>query len=279
MAENPGMMDPLSDGQMPIGLYVTQWLLVGVLTFCLPQSVVRCMGFKDEKALKNAMVVGTVIIGLMMICVTSLGVLSKGVLPGSLDEYGGSVDNIIPSAIMSTLPAWLAGIAIVGPIAASISTVSSLLISSSSSIIKDMYMHYSEKKGKPVEDARVSTLSRIFTYAVGIIVLVIAIAPPDVIWKINMFAFGGLETAFCWVFVMGLFWKKAHTWGALASMVGGVLVYCLTMAVGFKPFDLHQIVLGASVSLLLMLVFSWLGTKRDERRGIVDQPDGVFFVA
>ena len=140
-------------------------------------------------------------------------------------------------------------------------------------------MHYSEKKGKPVEDARVSTLSRIFTYAVGIIVLVIAIAPPDVIWKINMFAFGGLETAFCWVFVMGLFWKKAHTWGALASMVGGVLVYCLTMAVGFKPFDLHQIVLGASVSLLLMLVFSWLGTKRDERRGIVDQPDGVFFVA
>ena len=279
MAENPGMMDPLSDGQMPIGLYVTQWLLVGVLTFCLPQSVVRCMGFKDERALKNAMVVGTVLIGLMMICVTSLGVLSKGVLPGSLDEYGGSVDNIIPSAIMSTLPAWLAGIAIVGPIAASISTVSSLLISSSSSIIKDMYMHYSEKKGKPVEDARVSTLSRIFTYVVGIIVLVIAIAPPDVIWKINMFAFGGLETAFCWVFVMGLFWKKAHTWGALASMVGGVLVYCLTMAVGFKPFDLHQIVLGASVSLLLMLVFSWLGTKRDERRGIVDQPDGVFFVA
>lgn len=28
------------------------------------------------------MVVGTVIIGLMMICVTSLGVLSKAVLPG-----------------------------------------------------------------------------------------------------------------------------------------------------------------------------------------------------
>lgn len=92
--------------------------------------------------------------------------------------------------------AWLAGIAIVGPIAASISTVSSLLISSSSSIIKDMYMHYSEKRGRPVEDTRISTLSRIFTYAVGIIVLVIAIAPPDVIWKINMFAFGGLETAF-----------------------------------------------------------------------------------
>ena len=279
MAENPAMMDPLSDGNMPIGLYVTQWLLVGVLTFCLPQSVVRCLGFRDEKALKNAMVVGTVIIGLMMICVTALGVLAKGVLPGTLAEYGGSVDNIIPLAIMESLPAWLAGIAIVGPIAASISTVSSLLISSSSSIIKDMYMHHCEKQGREVEDTRISTLSRIFTYVVGVIVLVIAIAPPDVIWKINMFAFGGLETAFCWAFLMGLFWKRAHAWGALASMGGGVLVYCLTMAIGFKPFDLHQIVLGASVSLVLMLVFSWLGNRHDCQRGIVSQPDGVFFVA
>ncbi len=279
MAENPAMMDPLSDGNMPIGLYVTQWLLVGVLTFCLPQSVVRCLGFKDEKALKNAMVVGTVIIGLMMICVTALGVLAKGVLPGTLAEYGGSVDNIIPLAIMESLPAWLAGIAIVGPIAASISTVSSLLISASSSIIKDMYMHHCDKRGHEVADTRISTLSRIFTYAVGVLVLVIAIAPPDVIWKINMFAFGGLETAFCWAFVMGLFWKRAHAWGAFASMAGGVVAYCVTMALGFKVFDLHQIVIGASVSLVLMLVFSWLGNRYDRQRGIIDQPDGVFFVA
>ena len=266
MAENPGMMDPLSDGQMPIGLYVTQWLLVGVLTFCLPQSVVRCMGFKDEKALKNAMVVGTVIIGLMMICVTSLGVLSKGVLPGSLDEYGGSVDNIIPSTIMSTLPAWLAGIAIVGPIAASISTVSSLLISSSSSIIKDMYMHYSEKRGKPIEDARVSTLSRIFTYAVGIIVLVIAIAPPDVIWKINMFAFGGLETAFLFVLVCGLFWKRANATGALLSLAGGTLAYCAAMAAGFKVADLHQIVIGVTAAGVLMVVGTLAGKQKEDAR-------------
>lgn len=274
MAENPGMMDPLSDGQMPIGLYVTQWLLVGVLTFCLPQSVVRCMGFKDEKALKNAMVVGTVIIGLMMICVTSLGVLSKGVLPGPLDEYGGSVDNIIPSAIMSTLPAWLVGIAIVGPIAASISTVSSLLISSSSSIIKDMYMHYSEKRGKPIEDARVSTLSRIFTYAVGIIVLVIAIAPPDVIWKINMFAFGGLETAFFWVMVCGLFWKRAGKLGALLSMVGGTVAYCACMALGFKVMGLHQIVIGITVAGVLMVVGSLIEKRPQAEQQRIDQ---VFF--
>lgn len=276
-ADSPQMMEPLGGGTMPIGLYVTQWLLVGVFTFCLPQSVVRCMGFKDEKSLKNAMVMGTVIIGVMMICVTALGVLAKGVLPGTLADYGGSVDNIIPNAIASTLPGWLAGIAIIGPIAASISTVSSLLISSSSSIIKDVYLHYREKKGAEVRDSKISRLSQAFTLAVGILVFVLAIVPPDVIWKINMFAFGGLETAFCWVFVCGLYWKRAHSWGALASMVGGVGVYCAMMAVGFKPFGLHQIVVGISLSLILMLIGSWLGNRKAAKSGAILQADSVFF--
>ena len=78
------------------------------------------------------MIGGTIIIGAMMIGVTTLGVLSAGVLTGDLASYGGSVDNIIPRTIVETLPPWLAGVAIVGPVAASISTVSSLLIASSS---------------------------------------------------------------------------------------------------------------------------------------------------
>ena len=104
-ANHPAMLEPFSGGSMPAGLYFTQWLLVGILTFVLPQSMVRCMGFKDTKALHGAMITGTVIIGLMMIGVTSLGVLSAGVLTGSLADYGASVDNIIPQAIAQTLPA------------------------------------------------------------------------------------------------------------------------------------------------------------------------------
>lgn len=278
-SSNPEMMEPFGGGQMPLGLYITQWLLVGVLTFCLPQSVVRCMGFKDEKSLKNAMVTGTIIIGIMMICVTALGVLAKGVLPGELADYGASVDNIIPQAIISTLPTWLAGIAIIGPIAASISTVSSLLISSSSSIIKDVYLHYHTKRGNDAGDAKIARLTQAFTLFVGALVFVLSIVPPDVIWKINMFAFGGLETGFCWVLVCGLYSKRAHAWGALASMTGGVVVYCAMMAIGFKPFGLHQIVAGISIAFVLMLVGSWLGNRHDVKQGKVAESDEVFFPA
>ena len=263
-ANNPAIADPLSGGSMPYGLYFTQWLLVGIFTFCLPQSVVRCVGARDTKALRDAMVIGTVVIGFMMILGTSMGVLAAGVLTEPLEAYG-SVDGIIPTAIASCLPPVLAGVAIVGPIAASISTVSSLMITASSSIVKDLWMHSAAAKGRELPEPRVVTASQAITLGVGVIVFVLSLVPPSVIWKINMFAFGGLETAFCWVLVMGLFWKRATKAGALASMAGGTLAYCACMALGFKLFGLHQIVIGISVSLLLMVVVSLLTKREDEQ--------------
>ena len=92
------------------------------------------------------------------------------------------------------------------------------------------------------------------------------IVPPDVIWKINMFAFGGLETAFCWVFVGALFWKRANKTGALCSMVFGVAAYCICMALGFKIFGLHQITIGLTVALVAMIVGSLAGKPSDEKK-------------
>ncbi len=260
-ANHPEMLEPFGGGQMPATLYFTQWLLVGVFTFVLPQSMVRCMGFRDTKALRGAMIMGTVIIGIMMIGVTSLGVLASGVLDGSLADYGSSVDNIIPATIAATLPPWLAGIAIIGPIAASISTVSSLLIASSSAIVKDMYIHHVTKQGRGPREKVVAASSQVVTLGLGVIVFVLAIVPPDVIWKINMFAFGGLETAFFWVMACGLFWRGATKRGALLSMVGGVVVYCATMAAGFKIAGLHQIVIGIVVAGVLMFAGSALDRR------------------
>lgn len=259
----PELLEVNAGGNMPWGLYFTQWLLVGVLTFALPQSAVRNLGFKDTKSLRHGMIIGTVVLGAMMIGMTSLGVLAQGVLPGTLEDYGSSVDNIIPITIITSLPTWLAGVAIIGPIAASISTVSSLLIMASSSIIKDMVLHNREKKGRTMSQKSISLSSQAITMGLGLLVLVLAITPPDVIWKINMFAFGGLETAFCWTLLMGLYWKRANKYGAILSIVGGVIAYCTCMAFGISFMSLHQIVIGISVSFILMIVGSLL-TKKDE---------------
>ncbi|MBQ5673387.1 MAG: sodium/pantothenate symporter, partial [Phascolarctobacterium sp.] len=134
---HPDMLEPLSRGKMPMSLYISQWMLVGICTLALPQSVVRGISFKNTKALHKAIVIGTVVIGAMTLVATIIGVLSKGILTGDLASYGGSVDNITPLTIVKCMGPFWAGVTIIGPIAATISTVSSLLLAASSSIIKD----------------------------------------------------------------------------------------------------------------------------------------------
>ena len=216
---------------------------------------------------------GTVVIGAMTLIATWIGVLSKGVLTDTLQAYGGSVDNITPLTIIGTMDPFWAGITIIGPIAATISTVSSLLLASSSAIIKDVYMHECSKRHKTVSNNTIRLFSMGATVILGLGVYFIAIAPPSVIWKINMFAFGGLETAFFWVLIFGLFWKKANRTGAVFAMAGCVLAYCTTMALQLKFFDMHQIVIGIGASLIFSCPSAIIGVTLQFDSTVVSLPD------
>ncbi|MBR3457667.1 MAG: sodium/panthothenate symporter, partial [Selenomonadaceae bacterium] len=261
---HPEMLEPLSNGNMPWGLYLTQWILVGICTIALPQSVVRGISYKDTKGLHHAMLIGTVVVGFMNIGINFTGILAHGVLTNELASYG-TVDNIIPTTIVTVMPPALVGLAIIGPLAASISTISGLLIVASSAIIKDVYLHYRMERGGEPSARRLRILSMMATAVIGIVVFLIALTPPSVIWLINMFAFGGLETAFFWTLLLGLFWRKANKTGALLSMGGGTVVYCLAQGLGFKLFGLHQISIGITCSLVFFLIGSYLGKPEDEK--------------
>lgn len=259
----PELLEPLSGGNMPYTLYISQWMLVGIFTVGLPQSVVRCITYKDTKSLHRAIIIGTVVIGAMNIGMNFIGVLSQGILTEDLAAYGNSVDNIMPLAIVRSLSPLIAGITIIGPIAASISTISSLLLTSTSSIIKDVYMYEKEKRKQKISEKKTGMLSQLCTIVLGLIIFFISINPPDVIWKINMFAFGGLETAFFWIFILGMFWKKANKTGAIWAMAGGTVVYCVTMLLGIKIMEIHQILIGIVVSLICMIIGSYVGKDVD----------------
>ena len=262
--ERPEMFEPLAGGKMPMTLYFTQWLLVGVCTIGLPQSVVRGISYKDTAGMKQAMVIGTVVIGFMNIGINFVGILAHGVLSGDAAANGG-VDNVIPSAIAAAVPPELIGFAIIGPLAASISTISGLLIVASSAIVKDVYVHYKNSRGREVAPESMRRLSMATTAVMGLVVFVVALTPPSLIWLINMFAFGGLETAFLWTLLLGLYWKGANKLGAEMSMIGGTIAYCATQALGIKVFGLHQIVIGMTVSLVLFLIGTRIGKPTDEQ--------------
>jgi sodium/pantothenate symporter len=259
---DPARLEIRSGGRLPVPFLLSQWLLCGVCTLGLPQSLVRALSYRDSRALHRAMVYGTVVIGLMMVGMHLLGVLSRGVITEL--PPGKTTDSIMPMLIVQSLPPVFAGFAVIGTLAATMSTVSSLLIMASSSIIKDMWLRYSPNRAS-IDDKRLRRFSMFLTFFLGIAAMLIAVKPPSVIVWINLFAFGGLQSAFFWTFLFGLFWKRANAMGAALAMTGGVLSYCLAMALRLPLGGSHQIVIGIGVSFVLFIAGSFYGPPQNEK--------------
>lgn len=256
--QSQAFFDPTSAGALPWTLLFSAWILVGFATVALPQSAVRCMAYKSTEDLHLAMIVSTVVCGALMIGMTLLGFLARGVIPQA-DAFGGNTDAMIPYLIAHHMNQCVAGITLVAPIAATMSTVSSLLIAASSAIIKDLLLR--RYGAMPDKAESVRRYAKNCTLIIGLLALILAIEPMDIIVWINMFAFGGLEIAFLCPLVGGLFWSRATPQGAWSSVLIGLGVYfwaCLT-----KP-DLagwHAVTPALVSSVIVFVSVSFLTKK------------------
>ena len=137
-------------------------------------------------------------------------------------------DYFIPYIVQKIMPTGVAAIFLAAPMAAVMSTADSLLILATAAIVKDLWKNYVVKddpeKNKSYEK-NVKSISTVITIILGIVVMVLTINPPDIIFVLNMFAFGGLECTFFWPLVGGLFWKKGTKQAAVCSSVGAIATY------------------------------------------------------
>lgn len=254
---------PDAGGALPYSLLFSAWLLVGFCTLGLPQSAVRCLTYKQSSDLHRAMIVATIVCGALMIGMTMLGVLARGVV---LDKPENGTDAVIPLLIVNHMSPILAGITILGPLAATMSTVSSLLISASSSIIRDLYR---QVKGasheKEIRRAKNRLSTVIITFGLGVIAILLAMYPQDIVVWVNMFAFGGLESAFLWPLVLGLFWSRMNARGAVLGVILGLGLYTLCMATGFKFMGWHNILIGTAAGLVFSVIGSLTAGRSDEK--------------
>lgn len=220
MTENPNLVSPFgAEGNLSPAYVSSFWILVGVGVVALPQMAVRAMSYKDSRSMHRAIIIGTIVVGFIMLNMHLIGVFARPIVPG-IDV----ADMVMPLLALEILPAWLAGLVLAAPMAAIMSTVDSLLILVSSSVVKDLYLNYVKPKAS---ENHVKKLSLGVTTVLGIIVFLMALDPPDFIIYLNLLAFGGLEAAFIWPVVLGLYWQKGNKYGALASIVSGVSFYVL----------------------------------------------------
>jgi len=261
-AENPNLISPYGfDGGLT-PLYVSSfWILVGVGVVGLPQITVRAMSYKNAKSMHRAIIIGTVVIGFIMLGMHLIGVFARSVLPGI-----EVADTVMPLLTMEVLPSWLAGLVLAAPMAAIMSTVDSLLLLVSSAVVKDVYLNYIKPDAS---NQRVKNLSFGVTTVLGVLVFLIALSPPDLIIWLNLFSFGGLEAAFIWPVVMGLYWRSGNKYGAIASMVVGVGSYMIIHLYFPNPFGIHTVVLPILFSLVAFVLGSMIGKQRQKASAYV----------
>ncbi len=268
-ANRPGWdlagMGPLNKARINTPGFVTSyWVLVGIATLGLPQQAVRGMGFKSTEAMHRAMLYGTFVVGFLMIGMHMGGLFAAPILPGK--DIIKTTDYIIPWFAMNYMPSGIAGLMLAAPLAAVMSTVSSLLILASATIIKDVYLNYVVKKDvdKTTQafQNKLSKISFFATFIIGAICLLIAVQPPDIIVWINLFALGGLEAIYFWPIILGLYWRKANTTGCFWSVVLGVSTFVFFNRVKIMPYNIHEIVPGLIIGGLAFVIGS-LASKQE----------------
>jgi sodium/pantothenate symporter len=242
-AENPNLISPFGAERTLTPAYVSSfWILVGVGVVGLPQIAVRAMSYKNSRAMHSAIIIGTIVVGFIMLGMHLIGVFARPVLPGV--KIG---DTVMPLLSLKVLPPFVAGIVLAAPMAAIMSTVDALLILVSSALVKDIYLNYI-KPNAP--DNQVKKISFSVTAIIGLIVILLALSPPDLIIWLNLFAFGGLESVFIWPVIFGLYWSKGNKNGAIVSMILGMGSYILFDRFYPNALGLHTVVLPILISFL-----------------------------
>lgn len=257
---NPNLLTPFGPNNSIAKPYILSfWVLVCFGVIGLPQTAIRGMGYKDSKSLHRAMIIGTFVIGFLMLGMHIIGVFGRAIIPDIAIS-----DKLMPELTLKVLNPVFAGLFLAGPLAAIMSTIDSQLILAAATIVKDLYINYINPNTK-TESKKIQGLSIYSTAIIGIIVMLASLNPPDLIVWINLFAFGGLQAAFLWPIILGLYWKRANAPGVIASMVLGVSSYFYFVTVVKSFLGMHVIVPTLLISLIALVVVSILTKPTNEK--------------
>ena len=224
------------------------WNLLGVViltslgTWGLPQMVGKFYSITDESAIKRGTVISTIfalIVAGGCYFLGGFGRLYDPVIVGGKIAF----DSIVPSMLV-TLPDILIALVVLLVLSASMSTLASLVLTSSSTMTLDLI--YRDKKSLPGEveegaiddtvsekiERRKVVVMRVLIVFFIVISLLIALNPPTFIAQLMGISWGALAGAFLAPFMLGLYWRGVTTASVWACFIWGVGLTVVNMLIG-----------------------------------------------
>ena len=256
-------------GTDPINL-VFVIILTSLGTWGLPQMIGKFYAIKNEKCIKTGAVISTFFALVVAGGSYFLGGFGRLYADNpAIYKADGSVayDSIVPT-MLSGIPDILTGVVVVLVLSASMSTLSSLVLTSSSTITLDLI------RGHVVKDMKDKTQlfwMRVFIVFFIVVSVVIALDPPAFIAQLMGISWGALAGAFLAPFLYGLYWKRVNKWAVWACFAAGVGITVSNM---FFKYLGSPIVAGAvaMVAGLIIVPIVTMITPRPDK----DRVDEIF---
>ena len=223
-------------------------ILTSLGTWGLPQMVHKFYTVKDKKAIKAGTIISTVFAIVVAGGCYFLGAFGRlFVSPADIApaKAGGKpvYDAIMPKLLNTALPEVLIGIVIVLVLSASMSTLASLVITSSSTLTIDLI---EPKLKKPLGEKKKVLVIRIFIAVFLLVSVLIALNPNNYITTLMSISWGALAGSFLAPFLYGLYSKKVTKPAVWACFISGVLItvtHMVLFSLNLFP-DLNKAVQG-----------------------------------
>ncbi|MBR4819405.1 MAG: sodium:solute symporter [Clostridiales bacterium] len=264
-------------------------ILTSLGTWGLPQMVQKFYSIKDDKSVHTATVVSTIFAiiiaggsyfmgGFARIFITNENVDKIRTASGGLN-----MDKIMPEILDQAIPTLLIAILVVLVLSASMSTLTSLVLTSSSTITLDVLADNVIKDMTEKKKVSIIRILLAFFVIVSMVLAIYSYRSNDVyITKLMSISWGAMAGSFLAPFLYGLFWKgvtKAAVWASFISGVG-ITVSHLILSNGalfghsFKfptglPINLASPINAGAFAmvfgLILVPVVSWISPKLDKK--------------
>ena len=235
-------------------------ILTSLGTWGLPQMIGTFFAIKDEKATNTGTVISTlfaVVISGGCYFLGGFGRLFDN--PSIYDAETGAVvyDSIIPY-MLSTLPDILIGIVVVLVLSASMSTLASLVLTSSSTLTLDFLKDNVMKNMGEKKQVRTMQVLVVFFIVLSV---VIAMDPPTFIAQLMGISWGALAGAFLAPFLYGLYWKGVTRAAVWASFAAGVGITVSNMFLKYIESPINAGAFAMIAGLIIVPVVSWITPK------------------
>ena len=241
---------PGANGYMPWTYYVSNIVLWSFFTMGQPHLFTKFFAMKDHKTMFKAILLGTAGMFFSATLIEWAGV--NGI--ASIQNIE-KADQIIPMILQRGLNPFLASIFIAGIVAAGMSTIDGILVTTTGAVTRDIYQKIINKDAT---DENVMKLSKVVTVIIGIIVICFGVFQPGSIFEINLFAFSGMAI-FVVPILFGIYWKKATAKGAIAAVIVGIislLLFTLNPSVKALAMGFHALFPTTIIASIVMIVVS-----------------------